>query len=647
MRNKIIKLLNPNKTVRFLGIASLLLVSLVIISEPIRTIAMSEYQRRMMAGGVLYANAEDYCAVQPTNITPPVGGSGVYLLGDSISNQSKTELESEITAKGFIVKKINADPGRAISLDTYGSEPSGLQALDQDKDIVADSEIVVIELGTNSGAEDLNKQIPNLIAKVKEYNQAARILWVNLFYTSGTGNASRNSIISKNAEASKFSIIDTTSANIELGPDKIHPTALGASMFAKTVANGISTGGNTAVAQSSSADSQSVLSLNYPSINNESEVYTNLTNQIKTLAPSSPWLKINGGDIGKWIFDESKTRDINPLLVAVIGKQENVFGSSDQLHVTKYYNYFGMKGKGPVEVPNSGYRGFSSPEEGIRFFIDKVKKDTQSSDRGSYKDVQNLYDYLSVHQTGKITYPGEPLGSYNGGVDGFDEIMQVYISWTTTDHPNNKYDGDLFNPGIYYTSSIDFINKLTGLSISSVPQRGTSLVSNCQGSSSSNGSGLIDSTGYSFPLAPQTKAVGGIVANQTATKHHDGTPAFDLFSADSSDVYAIYSGEIIGVETSYNNIPGCSSIQLKADDGYYYWYGHLKNPAVSDGSKVTSGQKIAQIADRSFGNDCFGSAPHLHIDRGCVVNGEPQFAGTDKCRDPDFIPFLSSLYSRL
>jgi murein DD-endopeptidase MepM/ murein hydrolase activator NlpD len=258
-----------------------------------------------------------------------------------------------------------------------------------------------------------------------------------------------------------------------------------------------------------------------------------------------------------------------------------------------------------------------------------------------------MYDYLSVHQTGKITYPGESLGPENGGIDGFDPTMQFYISWTTTDHPNDAYDGNLYNPGIYYTNSVEFINTVTGLNLSDTPVPGRVLVAACQGSASSRGSGLVDSTGYSFPLAPQTKSVGGIVENQTVTRHHDETPAFDLFSTDSADVYAIYDGVIDSVNNSYGDIQGCTSIMLYADDTYYYWYGHLKNPTVREGDRVTAGQKIAELADQSFTNACFGSAPHLHIDRGCVIGGEPQPAGRDICRDPDFIPFLSSLYSGL
>lgn len=394
-----------------------------------------------------------------------------------------------------------------------------------------------------------------------------------------------------------------------------------------------------------STDTSGVLGLKYPTLSNETEVMANLTNYIKTNKPTSPWLTISA-DIGTWLFNEAKVRDINPFLVAVIGKQENGFGTSDSTHVKQYYNYFGMKGNDPIDIPGSDYRGFSSASQGIKYFMDKVKSNTQSGDRGSYAQVASLYDYLSVHQTGKIIYPGESLGPENGGQDGFDSTMQVYISWTTTDHPNNQYDGNLYNPGIYYTNSIEFINSITGLSLPDIASKGPSTGSCLLTAGSAGGSGLLDSTGYSFPLAPQTKAVKGITEGQTQPTHHDGTAAYDLFSTDSADVYAIYGG-VVGVNTTFNNVEGCTAIELYADDGFYYAFLHLKNPTVSDGSRVKAGQKIGQIADASFGETCRGSAPHLHTDRGCVINGEPQRAGRDECRDPDYIPFLSSIYSRL
>lgn len=162
------------------------------------------------------------------------------------------------------------------------------------------------------------------------------------------------------------------------------------------------------------------------------------------------------------------------------------------------------------------------------------------------------------------------------------------------------------------------------------------------GSSAPGGSGLVSPEGYAFPIEPQTKSVGGI-----NNSHHDGTPAFDLFSSKDADVYAIFDGVVDRLNTNFNGVSGCTSIQLRAADSYYYWYGHLKNPVVTEGQSVSAGTKLAEVADQSFGSDCVGGGPHLHIDRGCVRNGVPQRGGSDSCRDPDFIPFLRALWQEL
>jgi hypothetical protein len=249
-----------------------------------------------------------------------------------------------------------------------------------------------------------------------------------------------------------------------------------------------------------------VLSLTYPTIENESEVISNLTTYISSTKKPSPWIDIDK-NIGQWLFNESKIRNINPLLIASIGKQENLFGTVGGDQVTKYYNYFGIKGSTPIDIPGD-YAGFSSPAEGIRTFMDIVQKNTQSSDRGIYSKVVNFYDYLSMHQNGSIIYPGDLLDpsdrtgpvydSKNNWIQGqikpdgnkqdsYDPTMGVYISWTVTDHPNNEHDGSIYNPGVYYKNSISFINSLTGLSLSGEPSKSAGGGSYCTGSADSTG----------------------------------------------------------------------------------------------------------------------------------------------------------------
>jgi murein DD-endopeptidase MepM/ murein hydrolase activator NlpD len=118
-------------------------------------------------------------------------------------------------------------------------------------------------------------------------------------------------------------------------------------------------------------------------------------------------------------------------------------------------------------------------------------------------------------------------------------------------------------------------------------------------------------------------------------------------SIEGAAVYSIFKGTPTRINQNFNGVAGCSSIQFKAADGFNYWYGHLRNVVVQEGVEIEAGVKMAEVADASFGSECVGGGPHLHIDKGCSINGVPQDAGNDSCRDPEFIPFLSALYESL
>jgi hypothetical protein len=174
---------------------------------------------------------------------------------------------------------------------------------------------------------------------------------------------------------------------------------------------------------------------------------------------------------------------------------------------------------------------------------------------------------------------------------------------------------------------------------------------------SSGGSGLVDSSGYSFPKGPQQKPVAGIAAGQKFPNGHAGGAAFDLMSKygnkGGDPVYAISDGTIEGVGT--NEVGWCYQIQFHSVDTYFYWYGHLNNVTVKAGDQVKAGQQIAEVAEWTSEHQCpypktgkgSSGAAHLHIDRGCVTEQGPQHGGDDPCRDHDFIEFLSGLYEKL
>jgi hypothetical protein len=522
----------------------------------------------------------------------------------------------------------------------------------------SNTDIILVALGTNY-EDGFVERATDFTNYLRLKNPTAAIVWVNTYYTGSRSTPYKkiNDELALVASTNNFKIIDYAKAaedDVNLQPDVkdgVHYNPIRSKNRGEFISGELKkltqTNQLTSTSNGQNSSSGSPLSLTYPALSNEIDVQNSLTDFIETKYPSSPWLTVSN-NIGQWLFEKSKEMNVNPLLVASIGKQENQFGTTKDSTSVNNYNYFGMKqtkrfsdprigGIVPREIEKSNYIGFSSPTEGLEFFIRYLAINTQGENRGPYREVQNFYEYISMHQAGQIAYPGEPLV-------GGDSEMGVAFDWNSS-----------WNPKIYYENSIEFINKITGLTLSPIPTKGIApagcVVPETAGV---NSTGKIDSTGYWFPLNLDGGKIGGITAGQTTTTHHDNTPAFDLFGSKGKSggdpVFAIYGGVIDNISVPE---PGwCYGIQLKADDTFYYFYGHLNNLAVTEGQTVKVGQYLGEIALWTPEHNCNGSsgATHLHIDRGCVlvVNGikTPQRAGSKKCRDPDFIPFLSGIYER-
>lgn len=386
------------------------------------------------------------------------------------------------------------------------------------------------------------------------------------------------------------------------------------------------------------------LTLEYPAIPDEAQVINNTKQYISDNYSRSPFA--SNLEYVDQIFILSKANNVNPLLVMAIAKQENGFGQAAS-SATANNNYFGITSASGYPTVND-YAKFPTVEEGIDYFVEKVGRHVVNPE-GPYEGLSNFYEYLSIHQVGLIAYPGE----YPEGAPGrdatppyltYDRRMDVYTSWDETRN-SHQPGSPVYNPGIYYSNSIRLINTLTGLSLSEAPAKGPASPGGCAPQN-----GLVNTEGYSFPLAPQQKiGYSGLPCSNPAGCHHDKTPAFDLSHPEvtGATVYAITSGTIDKIN---EQDPGwCQSIQLAADDGYFYWYGHVIDVSVNEGDTVSSGQPIAKVATWTEEHTCAGtsSGAHLHIDRGCVLDGVKQRGGSDSCRDLEFISFLIAIYEKL
>jgi murein DD-endopeptidase MepM/ murein hydrolase activator NlpD len=168
---------------------------------------------------------------------------------------------------------------------------------------------------------------------------------------------------------------------------------------------------------------------------------------------------------------------------------------------------------------------------------------------------------------------------------------------------------------------------------------------------SGGGTGIVDASGYSFPVVLAKSLISNGYSWPCKTSspycHHDQTPAFDISKKPNNQtagvtIVAIDSGTITKIGMDYKGT-GCQSIQYKGDNGRYYWYGHIrtdsKTPKV--GAAVTAGTYLGKVGESiCTGN---GSYPHLHIDMGYPG----MTAGVGPNRDPAFIPLMNSLYEKL
>jgi len=604
-----------NSLIRVSRILLLLsLCSITILNSSPAYAARNDELRSIYGDSSFYDTSGEACGVPGSNQLTSTG-TNVFILGDSITNQSRTDLAAAAQAAGYTITGIDADPGRAISSDTAPPGNSALDAVaaykvpnpgNADTNALKDADSVIVALGTNSGTEDLNAQIPALTLALREVKPGIQIFWVNLFYTAAGGPASRNLSITDNsaAEKSDYKIIDTLNAGIQLGTDGIHPTPAGNATFAQTIFSGLK-----AFSTVGSTIEGGTRTLTYPNFQNEEAAAKAIDDYILANYPASPF---NG--LGKHFISGGKRSNVNPFLAAGHLQMENGFATANggwHSLTPPTYNAFGATGSAPTV-------DYFSKKSGITYKVIVWPSWKASLDSTLENSREDWFEAIRR----KYLNPGSTYESHT-----FEEYLSHYA-------PGSAGNDE----GVYLGTLYAVIDKLSaGIGITNGPAQGC-------GDKPTAGTGT-----YSFPLAPQTKSVGGIRVGQTTATHHDGTPAFDLFSTlTRAKVYAIYDGTPVTINQNFNGVAGCSSIQFQADDGFYYWYGHLEEVTVQEGVHIASGTPMASIADKpTYNSRCWGGAPHLHIDRGCTIAGTPQRGGSDACRDPEFIPFLAKIYEGL
>ncbi len=162
----------------------------------------------------------------------------------------------------------------------------------------------------------------------------------------------------------------------------------------------------------------------------------------------------------------------------------------------------------------------------------------------------------------------------------------------------------------------------------------------------------VDISGYAFPVGiPKDQLFNWCkwpIQTSAPYCHHDNTPAIDISikgnqqNAIGKPVYAIYNGKIDRLNLNYNG-SGCQAFQLVGDDGWWYWYGHIRS-SVKDGQTVKAGEQVGTIGESVCSAPSTSAPPHLHIDRGYPKG---HYGGEVGFRDPAFLELINKLYDGL
>ena len=263
------------------------------------------------------------------------------------------------------------------------------------------------------------------------------------------------------------------------------------------------------------------------------------------------------------------------------------------------------------------------------------------ADGHAYEEIDSLEFQLNMIWKGMS---GDPKGYYV-----VPSTLPAVKAATTTEQAVLAFQEEYERPGVPHTAGrVDEADKVVNDYGGSNPGGGG-------GDEEGGGGGCtgeiinIDGHDYSFPFIRPKNDVSfpyPCKVNGSPLCHHDGTAAFDVArkawdgSTEGVVVTAIVSGKIERFNPAYDGINGCHSFQLVGDDGWHYWYGHLKETSVQSG-QVKVGQPLAKVGPTECAK---GSPPHLHIDRG---SPKGHYGGSDCCRDSGFIDLFGRLFQAL
>lgn len=541
----------------------LLVAAVLTISMPL-TSALSDDQKSIYRQGINYFDVNACSASGQSTVTSNIGGA-VYMVGDSITARAKDDLDSAFLAKGA-TPYINASTSRSITKDGTddGFKTSGLQAVEDDKDRVANSSSIVIALGTNQRDSDFKASIKDMVDKVKSYNATAKIYWVNVF-SEGKGSGkidkdSINKIINDSASSLDYTLIDTTDKNIELdSSDNIHETiGVGTKDFANTVVDGVSASNTQDPGTQCTCDAGSI---GLTGSGNEEKVYNYLTGTAGFTPPQA------AGIMGNMFFESNYEPE--RLQGTPSGKET----PAESLSAAQLANT--SLGWGIVQ--------WTPPGKIINEFSPKSK----ANDLGA--ELKFLQDQLDGKTTSPEKAAGDSLKAASSAADAASAFELKYERHAGAAQPQRAQKAQ------------DILTRL-GSGGGGDPAADTADTATC--SVSGDGSGEVTGK-YSLPVAKKWFTEH----EDYFTKPHHDYPAADIPVTSGTKVFAVAKGEVS--ELANSGWGGGAGTHVFVNDGnvrYGYFHGTPGSVKVKVGDSVEPGQ-LLMLSD----NTGHSEGPHLHF----------------------------------
>jgi murein DD-endopeptidase MepM/ murein hydrolase activator NlpD len=274
-----------------------------------------------------------------------------------------------------------------------------------------------------------------------------------------------------------------------------------------------------------------------------------------------------------------------------------------------------------------------------------------------YKNAEIVYNALTQYPDKKAHF------EECTGVKITDDFDFVTKSFEDSDNPvalylDSNYDSkckDMKTDEILYRTSILAFDTTTIKSFSCIEfddQESCNSImpgsNNDDSGGSSSEEGAFIQGDYAWPVGIFKKDLGSPnmpCATSPPYCHHDDSPAFDLSTKNTPDaenkpVYAITDGKM-WLTKNFKGIENCYTFNILGDDGYDYFYGHVKNAILTNENatkRVKKGDKIAEIGTLACGDNTIN---HLHIDQ------SKEYNHAVSSRTENLIKIMNDLYANL